>query len=404
MPHLAVLKGDAAGSFRFRENRRYYYGAGLDNVLNTRFDLFDTQHNVDFGYRYHQDRVERYQRNITYTQDNSGRITNEALGAPGSGGHRRQHTEAHAFYINDEMTWDRLTVSGGLRWEWIQPEFKNKATGATGKVNYDILAPGVSANYQFTDEISGFAGWHRGFSVPSPSAATGAANLREEKSDAYEVGIRYEDTKRALNGEAVWFYTDFDNLLVADSIGGAGSGTTVNAGEVNSQGVEFLLEYDLAKHMEKSFNLPSFVSFTYTNADFDSSSVSADPESIFSGAREGNEVPYTPEYMLSMGTGFEYGKFGIYVNGHFVPQMFTSASNTTDQINPLTGVRDARFGQTDSYLVFDLTAEYALTDWATLTMNVYNITDQEYIVSRHPHGPRPGRPLTATWGVKVNWG
>lgn len=402
--HLAVLKGDAAGSFRFRENQRYYYGAGLDNVLNYQFDLLDTHHSVDFGYRYHQDRVQRYQRDITYTQDGEGRITNEALGAPGSGGFNRQQTEAHAWYINDQMTWDRLTLTGGLRWEWIQPEFKNKATGATGKVNYDVLAPGVSANYSITDKINGFAGWHRGFSVPGPSGATGAANLREEKSDAYEIGLRFNDDERALQSELVWFYTDFDDLLVDDSIGGAGSGTTVNGGDVNSQGVEFLLNYDLARHLEQEYNTPTYLAFTYTNARFDSNASSADQESIFSGARAGNEVPYIPEFLLSFGTGFEYGKFAVYVNGHFVPKMYTSAGNTTDQINPLTGGRDGRFGQTDSHLIFDLAAEYVLTDWAKLTMNLYNITDEEYLVSRHPHGPRPGRPFTATAGVKVNWG
>jgi len=141
--HLGVLKGDEPGSFRLRHNKRYYYLAGIDNVLNTHFAIMNTQHDVDFGYRYHQDRVKRYQQNFTYVQDGSGRIIDEIIGAPGGGGHRRQQTEAHAWYVNDEIKLGPLTVTTGLRWEWIQPDFKNKATGANAKTNYDVLAPGV---------------------------------------------------------------------------------------------------------------------------------------------------------------------------------------------------------------------------------------------------------------------
>lgn len=402
--HLAVLKGDSAGSFRVRNNRRYYFVAGLDSKINYELDLGPTHHNFEFGYRLNHDEIYRYQNNITYTQNNGGQITNEAIGAGGGAGNRDQHTEAHAFYWHDEMTWGNLTLNGGLRWEWILPDFEDFNSGAERKDNYDVLAPGISMNYQFTDEASIFGGWHRGFSVPSPSGATGGGNQRPETSDNYEVGLRYDDPKRALSSEVVYFFTDFDNLLVADSIGGAGSGMTVNAGDINSQGVEFLLNYDPAQHLEQDFNTPSYFAFTVTHARFDGVAQSADAESIFSAASSGNKVPYVPEYQISFGTGFEMGRFSAYIDGHFVPKMFTSASNIEDQINPNTGVRDARFGQTDSHLVFDLSSEFKLTDDISLIGNIHNLTDQEYIVSRHPHGPRPGRPMSATAGVKVNWG
>ena len=42
-----------------------------------------------------------------------------------------------------------------------------------------------------------------------------------------------------------------------------------------------------------------------------------------------------------------------------------------------------------------------LNDNAKVVANLHNVGDFEYIVSRHPHGPRPGKPFTATFGLEM---
>jgi hypothetical protein len=53
---------------------------------------------------------------------------------------------------------------------------------------------------------------------------------------------------------------------------------------------------------------------------------------------------------------------------------------------------------TDSFLVFNLSGEYAATPWAALYGAVQNLTDERYVVARQPAGVRPGLPRTISWG------
>jgi Fe(3+) dicitrate transport protein len=142
------------------------------------------------------------------------------------------------------------------------------------------------------------------------------------------------------------------------------------------------------------------LAFTYTDARLDGDTESADPESIFSGGEDGNRVPYIPEYQLNAQVGVEYDKAGLFFTGTYVPATYSTASNTSQPINP-DGTPDARFGKTDSYFLLDVTARYRFREQATLFAGIRNLLDREYVASRHPHGPRPGLPRVFNVGVEV---
>ena len=138
---------------------------------------------------------------------------------------------------------------------------------------------------------------------------------------------------------------------------------------------------------------------TYTDATLDGDSNSTDPESIFAGGLDGNRVPYIPEFQFQIGTRFAWKRTGFSLTGTFVDSTYTTASNTSSQTTP-DGDPDARFGQTDSYFVVDLAAWYRLKDNVTLLAGIQNLLDDEYLSSRHPHGPRAGKPLYAYFGLE----
>jgi Fe(3+) dicitrate transport protein len=396
---LDVLRGQAMGALRYRHNNRDYYLGGIETVASRAFELGPTEHEARLGVRYHEDRIRRFQKNEDFLQAANGAITDRTEFLPGSQDNRREKSEALAVFVEDAVSIGDLTVRPGIRYEHVWLEFQNFNAMTSGRGSLDILAPGVGATFDATDHLTLFTGVHRGFSVPSPEAAI-AQNLEEETSIGFEIGQRLASRDRALRLETTFFLTFFEDLIVIDNIGAGGAGVTENAGNARSLGLELVAEVDPGKHWNWGFSNPWFVSFTYTNAELTSDSPSADPESIFSGGRRGNKVPYIPEFALSAGTGIEFSRAGFFVTAIFVDETFTTANNTRLQLNA-AGAPDARFGTTDCYTIVDLSAFYRLTRRVKLLGGVQNVFDEEYRASRHPHGPRPGQPLFAYGGLEV---
>jgi Fe(3+) dicitrate transport protein len=286
---LDVLRGDRAGDLRVRANNRDYYAYGVSVDPTYEFGTGQIDHELQLGFRYHVDRISRFQHQDVYSQDSTGAITGVTRGAPGSQDNRRAETTAVAFYVRDEMDFGKLKITPGFRFEHLWQEQENFNSGARGEADYSLFGGGVGASYELDDEWTAFGGIHHGFSPPSPGGAI--AGLREETSIATELGLRYQSPAGAIRGEVTGFYTYFDDLIVIDNIGGAGSGLDENVGRVDSYGVELLLQYDPGIAYNWGFSMPNFLSFTWTNAELASDSNSTDAESIFAGGVKGNKVP-----------------------------------------------------------------------------------------------------------------
>ena len=217
-----------------------------------------------------------------------------------------------------------------------------------------------------------------------------------------EIGARYKNAPRAFSTEAVLFNTILDDLVVADSIGGAGAGSSVNAGNVQSLGLELQVNYDRGLDKGWAFQMPMYVAATYTSATFlEIAGGNSDAESIFAGANIGNQVPYIPELNLSFGIGTIFKKWSANIDANFVSIAYADAANQNANVNPATGVGDVRFGTIPSRLVIDGSLGYKLSDKARLFANVKNMTANEYIISRQPAGPRPGLPMSLMAGLEL---
>ncbi|WP_404357878.1 TonB-dependent receptor family protein [Methylotuvimicrobium sp. KM1] len=403
---LSCLRGElAAGQscgLRVRDNNREYYLGGVESVANYRFDLGETSHELSGGFRYHEDGEKRFQHDTTYTQSDSGAITNKVVGAPGSQDNRRQDTRAYAFFLKDRIEFGNWGFTPGIRYEHLvqtNQNFNPGKSNESGTSSLDMYAGGASLDYKFSDEFMMFGSVHKGFSPPGPQDAV-VDGLTEESSNAYELGARY--TRGAFSAEVIGFYTQFENLLVVDSIGGTGSDNNQNFGEVDSRGVELALNFDAGQAFGWGFRNPYFVSFTYTDTVQLNDAASSDAESIFSFGKKGNRMPYIPEYAVSFGSGIHFDKWGLDVTGNYVGETYTSASNTSLQLDG-GGNPDARFGKTDDYVIVDVSAYYQVTKGIKLLGGVQNANNEEYNVSRQPHGPRPGMPIFAYGGFELDF-
>lgn len=404
---LEVLNGQRAGNLRIRANNRNYHLGGIETALDASFNTGSLNHELGLGLRYHNDSIRRFQWHELYHQDASGNFLSAKRSANGSDGNRRQETKAMALYAHDELTSGAFKFTPGLRYERLDYSYtdfstdgENVPTGS-GSSELEVWAAGVGVNYQPSKYWSFFGGFHRGFSVPGPRAHA-RGGIVEETSDALEAGARF-NTGEGFFGELIYFHTNFDDLIVVDNIGGAGSGSTENVGEVRSQGIEFLLGLDVLGSPSPNFRIPVTVALTYTDAVLEGDAQSGDPESIFSGGKDGNRVPYIPEFQVNFTAGLEMGAFRTYLSASYADETYSSATNVSAEINPVTKSGDARFGKTDSYFIVDVSAYLEVGNNWELFGTVRNLFDERYLSSRHPHGPRTGAPRLATVGVALRF-
>lgn len=396
---LACLRAQLNCTLRVRHNDRYYKSYGIQGNAAWSINWGAVGHTFEIGGRYHKDFEDREQRNELFTQNLGGLLTSRFGGVPGDAGNRRDLAEATAFYFQDTITLGRWTFVPGVRLEHVDLGRKDRANDVRADTDISMIGGGIGVAYNVSDDVTLFSGAHRGFSPPSPGGAINDG-LEEETSWAYEGGIRYSGYSGAVLAEVVGFFTKFEDLIVVDNIGGTGTGATQNFGEVDSYGIEFSGTVDVATLQSAGFSAPAFLTLTWTNAEQQNDATSTDPESIFSFGLQGNDVPYIPEIVLSVGTGLHFARFGGEIIANYTDETFTSANNVATPINGV-GAPDARFGKTDDYWTIDLSGYFQVTPTIRVLGGVQNLFDNEYIVSRQPHGARPGMSRFAYVGFEL---
>ncbi|MBL4576568.1 MAG: TonB-dependent receptor [Opitutaceae bacterium] len=404
---LDIIKGTSPGQLDYRNNNRDYYLGGVQSNILYTFNAGEVEHEIEGGIRYHEDRVRRFQQDVSYTQDDTGAITGSTNGPLGGGGNRRQAAKSLSLYAQDTISIGNLRLIPGIRFESIKNEYTDfNTTGqpelitGSGSSTLDYVTPGMGFHYSLSPQTGLFGGIYRGASVPGPRAHA-KSDVGLEESIGYEFGLRHRNDN-GFHIETTLFKTDFSDLIVVDNIGGSGTGNTENVGDVNAYGLELLIGMDPGVSNQWAFKTPTSIAFTYTSSTLDGDSNSTDAESIFSGGKDGASVPYIPEYQVHFSTGIETGDLGIYLDATYVDSTYSTASNTTAQVNP-DGDPDARFGLIDSYFLVDLTAHYRINETVTAFVGAHNLFDDTYIASRHPAGPRPGKSRSFSGGIELNF-
>lgn len=389
---LNYIRGEDSpeGELAIRENKRDYYAKGIQTTLQAEAELGSTTHNIEAGARFHTDREDRFQREDSYTMTN-GTMVLEELGDPGSQSNRVSSANAWAFYVEDSIVYEDFTFVPGLRYERINYKREDygrndpNRTGANlrrSDTDVDSIIPGGSVQYQITEGANVFVGLHKGFSPPGPQSSDG---VEEEESLNYELGGSFQ--QNSFYSKAVFFYTDYENLLGADTLssGGEGTGDLFNGGAADVFGLEFSAAYDLVEPWDLAFAVPLKLSYTYTNAEF----ASTFDSDFFGDVEDGDQIPYIPEHQGYSSVGVAYEGATVNFEMYFTDSMKTAVGDV--------GIPS----ETDSYAVFNLVGAYAFHENISAFMSLDNLFDREYVVARRPAGARPGLPFTVVGGIEV---
>ena len=374
-----------------KANNRSYYSRGIQMVTGFNFKTAEIDHDIEIGFRYHQDEEDRYQWQDIYAMEN-GVMKLTTAGTPGTESNRISTAKASAAYLQYNLTYGKFSALPGVRFESIeltQLDYKTadpQRTGAnlTTKDNrVGVWIPGLGINYSVTKNLNTFAGIHKGFAPPGFDK-----DDKPEESTNYELGARLVNSR--LNAQAVFFYNNYSNLLGSDlaASGGGGTGDLFNASKATVAGTELEIQYTFISG-SKSIGIPVSLAYTYTDGKFGSS---FDPDTEdWNNVIKGDQIPYLAANQLTLNAGMQHRLFDINVSSKFVGVMRTTPGQ--GEIPPSEKL--------NGNFIVDLSTNIRLNKFLTAYGSVSNIMNEVYAVARRPAGLRPGMPRSFTIGIKA---
>ncbi len=379
-----------------KANNREYYSRGIQSILGTSFNTRSLNHEVEIGLRYHEDGMDRFQWVDGYSMQDGTMILTSS-GTPGTESNRIESAYATALFIQDNITFNKWKITPGIRFENIILKRDDFGKNDPNRIESDlttkrnvlsVFIPGIGFNYELNYSTNLFGGVHRGFAPPSPGASEGT---EEENSINYEVGVRFENDD-AQKLEFVTFFNNYSNLLGTDLAAGGGGGSTdqFNAGEVQVFGIELGMGANMTSSVSE-LQIPIHFNYTFTSAEFKNSFESGyDP---WGSVSEGDEMPYLPRHHFNIGVDAFYKKLTASISGTGTSKMRTIAGSEDIDVVP----------NTDSYFLIDFSTSYQITSTTKFVLDVRNLTDKTYLVSRRPAGLRPGLPRMIQAGIKLSF-
>lgn len=214
----------------------------------------------------------------------------------------------------DFMLSERLTLSGGLRLEYIHYEYENKmlvgntrddgttcgfggclySRPASRSDAFTNIAPKFSFNYTVRADVSVFGALARGFRAPQATelyrlqSGQQVADLDSESIDSLEIGMRWSAGR--WSGDATLFAMQKRESVFRDS-----DGFNVSGARSKHRGLEFAIDWQLTEALRLEIDA-SVARHTY---DFDT--IAARGETFISG----NDVDSAPRWLGSAELLFE---------------------------------------------------------------------------------------------------
>jgi Fe(3+) dicitrate transport protein len=372
------------------DNARKYYSQGIQSELNTSFVLFDLNHKITTGVRFHQDQIERNHTEDAYFML-SGVLVNDGSETVKTTTNTEE-TDAFSVFAQDTITLNQLDLTFGLRGEYFDSLFQNNAPGQENdylEKSSSIWLPSFSGFYTINDNTGILFGVHEGFIPTSPAESP---EIEIESSVNYELGTRYNNGNTQF--ELVAFYNDIKNLKEGCTFSTASScgdilDTEFNGGKVEVYGLELSTSHNVL--LDNGWEVPLSLVYTYTSSEFKTSFVSDFP--LWGDITAGDELPYLPENQLTVGIGLIADKWEINAIVRYIDEM-KEASGQGVILSNVT---------TPSYSITDVSASYNLEHYGKIYLKLDNLFDKQEIVSRRPFGARPSKPQQLQVGYQYSF-
>jgi Fe(3+) dicitrate transport protein len=368
---------------------RQYWTAGVEPRLTLALPAIGEAAEAVFGARFHVEEQYRVQVN-----GDTPRARTPGTGV--NGGIREDNTrdvEAMSAFAQARFPIGRFAVAPGVRYEHVRYRRENALNGAVGRETLEQFIPGIGLTWAAADDVTLFAGAHRGFAPPRTediiSATGGSVDLDAELSWNYELGVR-ADLPGAQQLELTAFRLDFENQIVPASLAGGIGSTLTSAGETLHQGAELAWRIDRERVYAR-------LAWTWLgDAEYRSTRFSAVP-GFTNVSVTGNRLPYAPEQLghATLGVNFPFS-LRAQVEGTYTSPQFT------DDLNSIPISANGQRGRIGGYTVWNVTAEYTPVDAWSFYVSGKNLTDKLYIADM-TRGLVPGVPRLVQVGAEYRF-
>lgn len=251
-------------------------------------------------------------------------------------------------YVQNQLDIGSWHLLGSLRQSKIDVTDVNPSSRINNVTSNTRTIPRVGATYEFTEQMSSFAGYSEGIKVPT--IAVFSTPPKPEESRQTEVGFRLKDMA-GITATLAWFDLQRKNVAVADPVN---LGRSIQSGTQQSRGV------DLDLRWQATSELTGIAAFTSQTA-----KITQDTRA----ALIGKQLFDVPKQTIRLAARYDI-KDGSYAGLGFglgFTHMSALAGDTSNTFfTPAATVADAQF----SYKLRDM----------RLGLNINNLFDKKYYV------------------------
>jgi iron complex outermembrane receptor protein len=248
----SVFKTTGAGpTLRLEDGRtitRNYFSTNenlntfaADNQLQAKFNMGPLQHTVLAGFDYQRFDFNNFARfAATNTLDTlAPNYTQNILVPTTVFQNLDQHLQQRGIYVQDEAKLGRLTVLGGVRYDWAEGSTLAQNLGTPPVRNNDEKPTGrIGAIYNFDNGIAPYVSYSTSFQPTRVGTLLNGQPFRPTTGKQIEGGVKYQPPGTNLMFTAAVYDLKQQNVPTTISGPGIPPNTTAQVGEVTSRGFE----------------------------------------------------------------------------------------------------------------------------------------------------------------------
>lgn len=346
----------------------------LDTQLEARFHGERLEQTVlagvDYGKRYHN--TERYNRTLT-SLNLFDPVYGGTLGTaiPAYTASSRTTTEQTGLYLQDQFKFDdKWVLLLGGRQDWAHVNQDYLFVPYKRQTDADAFTKRAGLVYLADNGLAPFVSYSESFEPQAGSDRSGKA-FDPTEGEQYELGIRYQPPgSNALYSAAIFQLTK-SNVLTTDPVDTTYS---VQTGEIRARGIELEAKAEIGAQLSLT------AAYAYTEAEVTKSN----------SGTEGQKSGGMPRNMASLWADYHFGQVG--------PGELRAGAGVR-YVDEIPGLFNTSL-VAPSYTLVDAMLGYEVGPW-DLSLNVSNLTDEDYINYTYAAFYGPERQVTAA--VAYRW-
>ena len=285
--------------------------------------------------------------------------------------------DTHSAFIQGKHSFtDKLDGILGYRYEHADYNiYRNDRTNTIDKkTKKNNSAYEAGLNFKYSDTGNVYAKYERGYRSPSPTEMADKSpiqgytlnNLKSEKYDTYEIGIK--DMIGPSFVSLTGFYTKKNDEILINMVGHGVSWTYKNLQETERKGVELFAEQYFG-----TFRLNESVSYVDAK--------------ISKGTDKNKKIPYVSKTKATLGANYEV----------------LTGLNLTADLNYFSNSVDGNYEKIKGYSTTDLGVSYAHKTGLGVQAGVKNVFDKKYYRYKNGDSYIPEAERTYYVGVSYNF-